>query len=213
MTRPSPNQLLQTPPTSTDDLIGKAAMIARIYSEKAKSTDSSAWKFLFHGKPGIGKSAVCGILARALTQHSSSIIHVSAAELKAEQIREWMVDAFSYRRTDWRVYWIEEVDSLSPAVQTLMLQFLDRASDYVAVLMTSNEELTGLSRRFQSRAQTVRFTPPSVEQVATFLREHWPELGEAVSEIAEANAGDVRASLNDAQTALTAITYAGSVHP
>jgi DNA polymerase III delta prime subunit len=88
-----------------------------------------------------------------------------------------------------------------------LLQFLDELSDRHAVLVTSNEQMSGISQRFQSRTQAIKFEKPSVDDVEEFLRSRWSELGDAAREIAEANNGDVRASLNDSQMHLDVEKY------
>jgi hypothetical protein len=104
-----------------------------------------------------------------------------------------------YVNDQWRVYLIEEVDAVNPDVETLLLHFLDLLTNKTAVLATSNERMSGIEDRFQSRMQAVRFDKPTVRDVEKFLIDRWPELGPVAREIAEANNGDVRASLNDAQ--------------
>lgn len=194
----TPEEFLNNGPQSMDDLIGKARVVARIFYEKAKSGDDCPLRLLFHGMPGIGKSAVCKIIANSLSGNPSMVRHISAAQLTAEMVREWMND-FCYVRDDWSVYWIEEVDGVNEAVETLLLQFMDKMPKKSAILMTSNEKMTGLETRFTSRTKVIKFESPKTEEVENFLIGRWPELGEVAKEIAVNNNGDVRASINDAQ--------------
>jgi DNA polymerase III delta prime subunit len=121
-------------------------------------------------------------------------------------MRDWLHD-LRYRSDEWRVYWIEEADALNREVEVLMLQFLDDMPEKTAALLTSNESMSGISGRLQSRTQVIRFDRPSTNDVASFLLRHWPELENDASEIANTNGGDIRASLNDAQMHLDVKRY------
>ena len=193
-----PSELIRKGPQTTEDLIGKARSVAQVYHAKAQSGDTDPIKLLCYGPPGVGKSATCRIIANALAIHPSSISHLSASELTVDQVKGWMHE-FGYHHEQWRVFWIEEVDAVNPAVEVLLLQFIDKMPDKHAILVTSNEKMSGIEDRFQSRMQAIRFDHPEVDDVEKFLIGRWPELGIIVREIAEANNGDVRASLNDVQ--------------
>lgn len=202
----TPEEFLKSGIKTPDDLIGKARSVAQIFCAKAKSNDIAPIRLLFYGQPGIGKSAVCRLIANTLSVHPYMIHHVSAGQLSVEKIREWM-EGFQYVNEAWGVFWIEEVDAVNPAVEVLLLQFLDELPTRNAVLVTSNEQMSGISGRFTSRCKAIRFAKPSVDEVETFLMDRWPELKETAREIAESNNGDVRASLNDAQMALDVDRY------
>ena len=197
----TPIEYLKLGPKSEQDLIGKAKIVTQIFCGQAQSNDISPIRLLFYGPPGVGKSAACKLIAKALAKHPSDIRHVSAGQLTADHIRDWMND-LNYYNGEWKVYWIEEVDSVNPSVAVLLLQFMDSLVDRCAFLSTSNEKMSGIEDRFQSRCQTMRFERPKVDEVERFLLERWPELGVSAHEISEYNNGDVRASLNDAQNEL-----------
>lgn len=203
----TPEEYLKDGPKKPDDLIGKARSVAKVYCAKAKSGSTAPLRLLFYGDKGIGKSATCKIIANELAEHPICLRHMSAKQITADHVRDWMHE-LRYINDQWRVYWIEEVDAVNPDVEVLMLHFLDELPKKHAVLVTSNEQMAGISGRFQSRFMAVKFERPSIEDVKKFLLSHWPELGKkVVSEIAEVNNGDVRASLNDAQGALDEKKY------
>ena len=199
----NPKAFIKNGPQKPEDLIGKARTVAHIYCEMAKSGETTPIQLLLYGQPGVGKSATCRIIANALAHHPSAISHLSAGQLTVDHVKQWMND-FRYYHDQWRVYWIEEVDAVNPAVEVLLLQFIDEMPDRNAILVTSNEMMSGISARFQSRMQAIRFDKPEVDDVEKFLLNRWPELGDVAKEIAEANNGDVRASLNDSQAELNA---------
>ena len=202
----TPEEFIKDGPKKPEDLIGKARQVAKVFSARAKSGVDTPIKLLCYGPPGIGKSATCKILANILASHPSSIRHMSAIQVTVDHVRDWMTE-LRYATDQWRVFWIEEVDAVTPQVEILLLQFIDLLPAKHAVLFTSNEQMSGIEGRFQSRMQAMRFERPSVEDVEKFLLSHWPELGDTAGEIAETNNGDIRASLNDSQMALDVIKY------
>lgn len=202
----TPEEFVKDGPQKPEDLIGKARTVAKVFSLRAKSGNTSPIKLLCYGPPGIGKSATCRIISKALVEHPLSLRHISAKQITPDILRDWMQD-FRYHNDQWRVFWIEEIDAVSADVEVLLLQFLDELPEKNAVLTTSNERMSGISDRFQSRCQAIRFEKPSVEDVEAFLGSRWPELGVAAKEIAETSNGDVRASLNDAQMHLDVVRY------
>jgi len=204
----TPEEFVKNGPRKPEDLIGKARTVAKVFSLRAKSGNLLPIKLLCYGPPGIGKSATCRIISRALVEHPLALRHISAKQLTPDTLRDWMQD-FRYHSDQWRVFWIEEIDAVSPDVEVLLLQFLDELPEKNAVLTTSNERMSGISDRFQSRCQVIHFGKPTIEDVEMFLSSRWPELGVAAREIAETNNGDVRASLNDAQNELDMRKYGG----
>jgi len=202
----TPEEFVKNGPKTPEDLIGKARAVARVFYAKVRSGAANPIRLLCYGPPGVGKSATCRVISHALVEHPVLLHHVSAKQITPDHVRNWMND-FRYHNDQWRVYWIEEVDAVHPDVEVLLLQFLDELPDKNAVLATSNEKMSGIEDRFQSRCQAVRFEKPQVEEVEKFLLKHWPELGIVAREIAETNNGDVRASLNDAQMHLDVQRY------
>lgn len=202
----TPEEFIRIGPQTPEDLLGKGRTVAQVFISKVKSGVLAPIKVLCYGQPGIGKSATCKIIAHALVEHPVYLRHLSAKAVSVEHVRDWMNET-AYVNEQWRVYWIEEVDAVNPDVEVLLLQFMDELPEKNAVLVTSNEKMSGIEDRFQSRCKTFKFERPPVNDVEKFLLGRWPELGPAAREIAEANNGDVRASLNDAQMHLDVARY------
>lgn len=204
----NPEELLSHGPESADDLIGKARKIAKVFVAKAKSTDASPMKLLLYGPPGIGKSAVSRIIAQALLGRNMSMVrHVSAKQVSVDDVRDWMRDFHYKLGDDWSVFWIEEIDAVNSDVATLLLQFMDEMPKKTAIIFTSNEKITAIEGRFQSRTKAVRVDPPTAKEIEDFLLEKWVDLGEVAKEISENCGGDVRMALNDAQMHLDVQKY------
>ena len=178
----TPKEFSREYPKAIDDLLGNGASVARVVIGRVKSGDVQPIQLLCHGDPGIGKTATCRIIANAIAEHPVHIRRVSARLLTEDHMRDWMHD-LHYIADQWRVYWVEEVDLVNPAVAGTLLQFLDDMPVKTAALFTSNEAMSGLEGRFQSRCEMIRFERPGVLEVEALLKKHWPELGDAAREI------------------------------
>lgn len=191
----SPDEFM---PRCPADFLGNAGRIAQV--QIAKAARPGRIRLLLYGEPGCGKSAACRVIAEHIAQ-AHNVSRLSASQLNAETMREWISEG-RYRRSEWRVYHLDECDAINPTVEILMLQFLDDLPPLSAVLCTSNLGMGQLTDRFQSRFQCIEVKRPTLPQVEDFLLGHWPELGEKARQIALATNGDVRAALNDAQARL-----------
>lgn len=207
ISQPSPDTILQAGPTSPLDLCGPAAIIARIQCAKARrNTEGRPVKLLLHGEPGCGKSAICKLTAEALVPQFITE-RISGQQLTADGVREW-IDHARYIPTAWIVRIVEEVDLVSPQAEALLLQYLDLMPKQTALLCTSNKEMGDLSNRFQSRFQVIEVERPTPSEVAAWLTERWPDESAECHDIAHAQKGDVRASLNDLQTHFDELEFA-----
>lgn len=204
----TPERILALGPQSWQDLIGPARLIARVQCAKAAANaDGTPVRLLVHGEPGCGKSSICRLVAEALRPRFT-IGRVSGQHVSADDVREWISDTYLGGHGAWTVRIVEEADALSAAAQVLILQYIDLMPSWHALLCTSNQTLSALEDRFQSRFQCIAVKRPSVHDVADFIRERWAEIAEHSTAIAQGNAGDVRASLNDAQTHLDVARFA-----
>ncbi len=197
-------------PQKPDDLLGIAGKVAKVQIRRARNHPKNRIRLLLYGKPGCGKSAACRIISNSIAA-PHNISHVSACEITADRIREWIKEGEQMRiESDWRIYHIEECDALHPVVQVLMLQFIDIIPEQTAIICTSNLNIHELSDRFQSRFQCVKILRPTEKEITEFLRKHWlGDLGGfCIDDIAKNVNGDVRAALNDAQAQLDYLEYA-----
>ncbi|WP_309382034.1 ATP-binding protein [Cerasicoccus frondis] len=202
----TPEEFIISGASSPDDLIGMAGKVSRVQVRKAsKNTAGTPIKLLLYGEPGCGKSETAKCISEALSPVGQRN-RLSGQHLTADDIRSWIEDT-KYSQQSWIIWVIEEVDSLSKAAQTLILQYMDQMGPFHALICTSNCDLDHLSDRFQSRFQTIEVKRPQAEEVANFISGRWAIDYDMAFEIAEANYCDVRASLNDAQMELDMQEY------
>ena len=148
-------------PKSVDDFIGNniierqsgdqtGARLVALQIEKAvrlaDKHGQTPLKFLFNGKPGLGKSA--------LVQYLQTLTKLNGTECKMEKIEDIAAN-LHYKNLfgDWRMLWIDEADEIPRVAQVRFLTLLDDLPHGVVVACTSNCKLEDFENRFQTRFQ------------------------------------------------------------
>lgn len=195
-----------TPPATATGFIGPAARIATSLEIKVRALRAAERPFraFFCGPAGVGKTALCLMAARQLTGSELGFEMLNGANVTADVVRRWHDEFFAGSMFNaWRALVIDEADCISPQAQRLMLTFLDQLPARRAVFCTSNATDAELIERFQSRFQLWNVPAPTVGEITAILRRSAPALPEiTLRDIAAGCGGNVRAALNDAQTAL-----------
>jgi DNA polymerase III delta prime subunit len=194
-------------PTCADDLIGDARDTA-VMLEKAvrlsKTDGNSPLAFLFHGEPGLGKSALAAYFQRLISCDKWSTTKLSGVDVNVEKVRE-MAGSLHYKTLfgDWRMVHIEEADKIPEAAQVRFLMLMDELPNGTAVVCTSNCKVDDFEPRFQSRFQVFEVGPPTPQQIGQFLS-RFIDHNDTILRIAEFACGNVRQALKDTQGYLQA---------
>lgn len=194
-------------PMSPDEFVGETAHYARILANTVSDSRENGFesiKFLLNGPPGCGKTALVHYLQSLLGADEFDTRKFNGTEVKLETVND-MSQAMHYAAMngDYRLFWIDEADKITPVAQVRFLTMLDDLPDGVAIACTSNCKVEEFEARFQSRFQVFELTPPSAEEIETLLA-RWPLPPETVRDIAKGARGNVRQALLDARTALNA---------
>jgi replication-associated recombination protein RarA len=183
--------------------IGPARKLAAVLERKAAAMlpEGLPARMLLTGVPGCGKTSLANMFAGLLARHTTSVEAINGRNVTADCVRSWN-DAAQYRPITggFSVKVINELDTATPQAQDLLLSYLDELRPFHAVVATSNQALSGLSERFQSRFQHFRLAVPSAEEITEFL--HRFGLNGQSEAIARTCKGNVRAALLDAQSVL-----------
>lgn len=188
-------------PSCPADFVGQAGKAAEMLLRKAerlRATPDQPLKLLVSGAPGIGKTSLVNLIARALVAHPAAIEDVNGREVSLDTVREWL-RGLPYRSLfgGWTVKVINEFDRCSRDAQDLLLTMLDRMPPGHAFLATTNLEIGNLTERLQTRFLPVRLQPPENEVLAAFLARRWAVPIATTRMIAAGAAGNVRAAMAD----------------
>lgn len=202
-------------PRTLDDFIGRqmierqsgdtwigARLIAELLAQGvqlAKANQRSPLKYLFNGRPGLGKSALVAYLQQLLGCNRWNTIKLNGTQCKVETIQEISQQlAHTSLFGEWRLLWIDEADAIPPVAQVRFLTLLDDLPRGIAVACTSNCKLRDFEERFQTRFQAFEIAPPTAEEIVTLLRRYLPDEPEVVNAATFAE-GNVRQALLDAK--------------
>lgn len=188
-------------PSCPADFVGQAGKVAEMLLRKAESLRESpdrSFKLLVSGAPGIGKTSLVNLVARALAPCPAAIEDVNGREVGLDTAREW-IRGLGYGSLfgPWSVKVINELDRCSKDAQDLLLTYLDRMPAGNAFLGTTNLDIGNLTERFQTRFQSIRLQPPANEVLAQFLARRWGAPIAITRKIAHGSHGNVRAALGD----------------
>jgi len=188
--------------TTHTHLIGPAGRLADLFSRTLGDSSDSRIKLLFTGSPGVGKTELANRIARDLTGDGGkfAIESVNGRKLPLHTLADWqrLVATSCMFGTGWRVFVVNEVDTLPADAQDLMLTFLDELPPMTAFLATSNLELSKLTPRFATRLQRHEVAAPESGEIAALLVGNGVPAAVA-HQIAVLSGGCVRGALLDAQ--------------
>ena len=206
-------------PKSADDFVGEnivsrqsgdqtgARLVARQIEKAvrlANQNGMSPQKFLFNGKPGLGKSALVQYLQHLTGCNQWSTTKLNGTECKIERIEEIAAN-LHYKNLfgDWRMLWIDEADEIPRVAQVRFLTVMDDLPPGVIVACTSNCALADFENRFQTRFQVFEIAPPPPADIQSLLVRIAPAISlRDAGQIANFACGNVRQALLDAQGAL-----------
>jgi Holliday junction resolvasome RuvABC ATP-dependent DNA helicase subunit len=142
-------------PRTLDDFIGRgiierqsgetwigARLVAELLAQGvqlANAHQRSPLKYLFNGRPGLGKSALAAYLQQLLGCDKWNTIKLNGTQCKVEAIQEIAQQlACTSLFGDWRMLWIDETDAIPPVAQVCFLTLLDGLPRGIAIACTSN---------------------------------------------------------------------------
>jgi DNA polymerase III delta prime subunit len=169
---------MNTPP----QYVGKTALIAanlwRQVTKLQTTLDPCERRYLFTGKPGLGKTDLAEHFAAELTGDSFDHVHarmsinveiVNGQSCSIEVVRRWQ-ELGQYRPMfgDCRCIIVDEIDGMSPQALNEIRSFLDRLPPAMVFLATTNKETSELQEQLQSRFKVCAF-----ERIPDATLLHW----------------------------------------
>ncbi len=184
-----------------EGIIGNAEALRRL--ERSLAVGEVSHAYLFYGPPGVGKRTVARRFGAALVSGGDERaedrarrgLHPDLQEVEPEgvfttigQVREIVRQAASRPFEGARRVFILQADTLNVQAANALLKTLEEPEGRaVFLLLAASRE--GVLPTIVSRAQTVRFNPVPVAEVAKFLREQGDENPELVAALGRGNVG------------------------
>ena len=180
--------------------IGKSGKIASLlFNQIPKLTAPGCSimdrRYLFTGKPGLGKSAIAEMVGRALVTQELGIESLNGQSCSVDRIREWQLFGRFYPMFGMRVQIVDEIDAASTAAHNELRSYLDKLPVKTVFIGTTNRTVEELPEQLQSRFKILYFDPIPLEVIADWLQSKFPRLGTAMAgSIAIQSNGNVRAA-------------------
>jgi hypothetical protein len=170
--------LLKYQPRTLADILGQAGVVRSL---KQYITHPYSTAMLFHGDPGIGKTAAAHALARELgcaveDDWLGGLFEVASGALTGPAARN-MLDTLQQRPlmgSGWKVALCNEADRMTEAAETIFLDGLERLPPKTVVVFTTNAP-EHLTQRLRDRCECYAF-----EGGADHLRPHIRKLAARV---------------------------------
>ena len=161
-----------TEPLTLDEVAGQVAFVteAKRWQEKGEYPPA----VLVYGPPGVGKTTVGKVLARASLGDffdPMNFIMTNASDERGidfirNNLKQWA--NMKALGADRRVILLDEADGLTPAAQDALRQIIELSSDNCFFILTAND-ISKIRPAIKSRCRTFEFTPISMEDGAKRL--------------------------------------------
>ena len=159
-----------------DKIIGQD--FAKKYLTNSIKKNKISHAYMFEGIDGIGKKKFSEELSKILldTENVDSSpdyinIHPDGNSIKIAQIRKLQMDIVIKPHNKYKIYTINQANSMTIEAQNALLKTLEEPPEYaIIILITNNKE--ALLDTIKSRCEIIKFLPISILDLSKYLISH-----------------------------------------
>ena len=156
-----------------DNIIGQE--FAKKYLTNSIKKNKINHAYMFEGIDGIGKGKFSEELSKILldTENINSSpdyinIYPDGNSIKIAQIRKLQIDIIIKPHKQYKIYIINQADSMTIEAQNALLKTLEEPPEYaIIILITNNKE--SLLDTIKSRCEIIKFLPISISDLSKYL--------------------------------------------
>ncbi len=193
-------------------LIGKTGRISNVLHQripvlKDKATPVGDRRYLFLGKPGLGKTTLAKQLGLSLTGGNAlGVDRRNGQSVSVEVVRDWETEGHYHPMYGVRVIIVDEIEKASPAALNQIRTYLDDLPTLTVFIATTNCTIEELPEQLQSRFKPYYFLPVEPEEVKAWVEATFKLSPKVAGSIAVSCKGNVRAAECEALAVLENIS-------
>jgi putative ATPase len=208
-------------PRTLDEFVGQEHLLAPGKPLRVQIERDDTGSIIFWGPPGVGKTTLAKIIARATR---AEFIEFSAVLAGIKEIKQVMADAEKARQYGTRtIVFIDEIHRFNKAQQDAFLPHVERGNIRLIGATTENPSFEIISALL-SRCRVYVLNPLSEEQIVELLQRaladterglgdlHLRIQGSVLPKIASYSSGDARSAYNVLEVAAS-LAHEGDITP
>ena len=207
-------------PRTLDEVVGQEQILAPGKPLRLQIERDDPGSIIFWGPPGVGKTTLAHVIARAT---KAEFIEFSAVLAGIKEIKQVMADAEKARQFGTRtIVFVDEIHRFNKAQQDAFLPYVERGSIRLIGATTENPSFEVISALL-SRCRVYILKPLGEAEIVTLLRRaledeerglgtmHLKASDEVLGALASYSSGDARTAFNVLEVAAATAADSGTI--